>query len=126
MASCGPETFGAIPTNIRWNAVRGDTANLLVEFFESDETTYIDISDWEFVATAFDQSTGTIYELEVLLEDGAANIVAEPDITSSWGTGVGQRVAELTFDLQVTIGDVVWTPVIGNISVVGDISGGNL
>jgi hypothetical protein len=126
MALCGPETFGAIPTNIRWNAVRGDTATLLVEFFESDEQTYVDTDDWEFVATAYDQSTATIYELEVSVEDGAATIIAEPDITNAWGTGVGQRVAELSFDLQVTIGDVVWTPVIGIISVAGDISGGNL
>jgi hypothetical protein len=36
-------------------------------------------------------------------------------------------VAELTFDLQVVIeNETVWTPVIGTISVIGDVTGGSL
>jgi hypothetical protein len=36
-------------------------------------------------------------------------------------------VTELAFDLQVTIdGATVWTPVIGTITVLGDVTGGSL
>jgi hypothetical protein len=45
-------------------------------------------------------------------------------ITKYWGTGFKSVVTELTFDLQVTIdGETIWTPLIGTISVIGDITG---
>lgn len=127
MTSCGPETFGTIPVNMRWNVVRGDTASITVEFFESDEETYIDISAWDFVATAYDPKGQQEYELEVDVDTGTVVITAPSDTTSEWGTGVGQRVLQLHFDLEVTNDEyVVWTPIVGTISVTGDISGGNL
>jgi hypothetical protein len=50
--------------------------------------------------------------------------MAPSSITELWGTGYKTIVTELTFDLQVTIdSDTVWTPLIGTISVIGDITG---
>jgi hypothetical protein len=59
-------------------------------------------------------------------------ITAECDITQRWGTGYKSIVAELSFDLSVQIGNnlanpTIWTPVIGTISVLGDVTpGGSL
>lgn len=127
MTLCGPQTFGADPANIKWNVVRGDTAILLVEFLEDDEVTPRDTSNWTFTATAYDPISGNTDDLEV--EDGAGyvNITAPAYITEGWGTGTGGRIAELKFDLEViTDDDITWTPVIGTISVIGDVTGGNL
>jgi len=44
-------------------------------------------------------------------------------MSTNWGTGYKSKVADLNFDLQVTMGSVVWTPVSGTISVLGDVSG---
>jgi hypothetical protein len=52
--------------------------------------------------------------------------MAPASITELWGTGYKSVVTELTFDLQVTIDNTIWTPVIGTISVFGDITGGSL
>jgi hypothetical protein len=35
-------------------------------------------------------------------------------------------VAELAFDLQVEVDDIVWTPVLGTIKVSADVTGGSL
>jgi hypothetical protein len=124
MSSCENEIFGADPVNIRWSIVRGDTSTLRVDFLENDETTVIDISDWSFIASAYDRKTDIIDELEVEAFDGYVIVTAPADITAFWGTTYGGLVAELTFDLEVTIDDTVWTPVIGTISVIGDVAGG--
>jgi hypothetical protein len=126
MTSCKPESFGAKPVNLKWNAVRGDTAEIVVEFLENDEVSYVNTDGWDFVATAYDPMSETVYDLEILVSPGIVTVIAQPEVTSDWGVGYGQRVAEIAFDLEVTIGDVVWTPVIGTIAVAGDISGGNL
>lgn len=127
MTLCGPETFGTIPVNMRWNVVRGDTSSITVEFFESDEETYIDTSSWDFIATAYDPKSDEAYDLEIEAESGTVVITATSDITSEWGIGVGQRVLQLHFDLEITTtDDIVWTPIVGTINVTGDISGGNL
>ena len=124
MASCGPHIFGSDPFNIKWNIVRGDTAVLRVDFTESDEVTFIDISRWDFQASSYNPSTGLSDDLEVDVGEGFVQIVAPSDITESWGAGVG-KVADLRFDLQVITDDgSVWTPVLGTISVIGDITGG--
>jgi hypothetical protein len=120
---CGPEIFGADPARIKWNVVRGDTASLRVEFLDNDEVTYFDTSDWEYVASSYDPKGDIIDELTVTPGNGYVDIVAGPDLTQYWGTGYGSALAELNFDLQVTIDDTVWTPVIGNILVIGDVSG---
>jgi hypothetical protein len=62
--------------------------------------------------------------LVVTASSGFVTITALPELTAYWGTTYSRSVAELEFDLEVTIGDVVWTPVIGTISVIGDVSGG--
>lgn len=123
MTMCGPEIFGADPARIKWNVVRGDTASLRVEFLDNDEVTYFDTSDWEYVASSYDPKGDIIDELTVTPGNGYVDIIAGPDLTQYWGTGYGSALAELNFDLQVTIDDTVWTPVIGNILVIGDVSG---
>jgi hypothetical protein len=120
---CGPEIFGADPVRIKWNVVRGDSASIRVEFLDNDEITYFDISDWSFIASSYDPKGDVVDELTVTTGSGYVDISAEPDITQFWGTGYGSALAELNFDLQVTIDNTVWTPVIGSILVIGDVSG---
>lgn len=132
MSMCGPEVFGADPVSIKWNVVRGDTSPLRIEFLEDDETTYFDTSDWTYKATSYDSKTDFLDELEVTPGAGYVDIMAPSSITELWGSGYKSIVAELMFDLQVTIdtpninmdGPTVWTPVIGTISVIGDVTGG--
>lgn len=117
---------GAAPANILWNVVRGDTATLLVNFFENDEVTPIDTNNWTFAASAYDPRTTTKYTLNADEGSGSVNITASPEITELWGSGVTSTVAELTFDLEVTRDDgVVWTPIVGQIKVAGDVTGAN-
>jgi hypothetical protein len=123
MTMCGPEIFGADPVRIKWNVVRGDTASIRVEFLDDDEVTYFDISNWTFSASSYDPKGDIIDELTVTPGNGYVDIVAGPDLTQFWGTGYGSQLAELSFDLEVTVDDLVWTPVIGNILVIGDVSG---
>jgi hypothetical protein len=124
MANCGPTQIGASPANIKWNVVRGDTARLLVEFLENDEETPIDVSGWDFSATAYNPSTNVSDELDVESSTGAVEIIAPDSITEQWGSAFGKTVASLNFDLQVTLdnGDI-WTPVVGTIHVTGDVTG---
>lgn len=123
MTMCGPEIFGADPARIKWNVVRGDTASLRVEFLNNDETTYFDTVGWEYIASSYDPKGDIIDELTVVPGNGYVDIIAGPDLTQYWGTGYGSALAELNFDLQVTIDNTVWTPVVGNILVIGDVSG---
>jgi hypothetical protein len=124
------EKHGADPANVQWRVVRGDSATLKIEFFDDDETTYFDTSTWQYLATAYDASGDILDDLPVVPEDGYVEIKISSDITENWGSGFRSVVAEIPFDLQVTIPgtDVtVWTPVIGSICVIGDISpGGSL
>lgn len=124
MTLCGPEIFGADPIRIKWQVVRGDTATMRVEFFENDETTSYDISGWDFVSTTYDLRGDVLDELDVVVGSGYVDITAPSSVTESWGTGYSSVVAELVFDLEVTIDDgTIWTPVLGTINVLGDISG---
>ena len=125
--------YGVSPANIQWTVVRGDTAVLKVEFWQNDETTQYDISTWTFDAVAYDPIADITYNLLTAATDNYVEITALPTDTEDWGTGVGSVVAELNFDLEVTIPaeasgvqDTIWTPVIGTICVLGDISGGSL
>jgi hypothetical protein len=122
-----PQIVGADPAIVQWTLVRGDTSPLLIEFYQTDETTFYDTSDWEFAATSYDYKGDVLDELEVVAGDGYVNIVAPASITQFWGTGYKSVVAELAFDLQVTIdNETIWTPVIGTIKVLGDVTGGSL
>jgi hypothetical protein len=135
---CSPiiEKLGASPANIQWTVVRGDNANLKVEFFEDDEVTPYDTREWSFSATAYDPSSDVLDDLVVeTYEDGVVYILANKNITENWGgTKYKPVVAELRFDLTAVIpgdgvsgggGDLetVWTPVVGTICVLGDVSG---
>ena len=127
---CTPltEKHGATPANIQWTVVRGDSATLKIEFFEDDESTYFDTSDWTFAATAYDSSGDFLDDLPVEDSDGYVEIKVPAEITANWGANFRSVVAELPFDLQVTIDDgttiTTWTPVIGTICVIGDITPG--
>ena len=124
MTLCGPEIFGADPIRLKWQVVRGDTATMRVEFFENDEETKYDVSDWEFLSTAYDSKGDILDELTVTAGDGYVDITAPSEITAEWGTGYLSVVTELMFDLEVTIDDgTIWTPVIGTIIVLGDVTG---
>jgi hypothetical protein len=122
-----PQIIGAEPAIVQWKIVRGDTSPLSVQFYETDESTSYDTSGWEFAATAYDFKGDILDELEVVVGDGAVEILAPASITQYWGTGYKPVVAELAFDLQVTIdNETIWTPVIGTIKVLGDVTGGSL
>ena len=130
---CAPtvEKYGASPANIQWTVVRGDTATLLVEFLEDDEITPFDCSEWTFRATAYDPMGNVLDNLTVTVDDNEATITAPASVTEDWGTGYNQVSAELKFDLEVIIeggsganADTVWTPVIGTICVLSDMTPG--
>ena len=115
-------TYGANPTNIQWTVVRGDTAKLRIEFLENDETTPQNTSAWTYAATALDVKSNTSNELQVVAGTGYVDIIALPEVTSTWGAArPSTAVAELYFDLQVTLdAETVWTPIIGTIVVIPD------
>ena len=126
MANCfqSSTSFGSSPVNVKWNITRGDTGTLTVQFLDDDEVTLVDTSTWEYISSAYDAKGDVLDELEVTPDDGTVTIVAPADITINWGVGSGSIVAELAFDLEITMGDgTVWTPIIGTIAVLGDVSG---
>jgi hypothetical protein len=133
-SSCSPQIqkYGADPASIQWKVVRGDTASLEVEFLEIDETTPFDTDGWTYKATAYDATGDVLDALTVTATTGSAVITADSCLTEKWGTTYKSVVAELPFDLQITIpadgpNDTIWTPVIGTICVLGDITpGGSL
>jgi hypothetical protein len=126
------EKYGATPANIQWTVVRGDSATLKVEFFEDDETTAYDTSDWTYKATSYDSDGDILDELITIADDGYVEIFAPASITENWGGSKYRSiVAELQFDLQIVIeggsgqnADTVWTPVIGTICVLGNVTPG--
>ena len=125
---CTPTTekFGATPANIQWAVVRGDYSSFTVSFLENDEVTEFDTDGWEFSATAYDPTTDVLDELEVSVDGSVITVSAPASITENWGTTYRSVVAELSFDLQAVIPDglstITWTPVIGTICVLGDVS----
>lgn len=130
---CAPtiEKFGATPANIQWTVVRGDSASFTVSLLENDEVTPFDIEGWTFSATAYDPVSDVLDELEVAISNNIITVTAPSVITSNWGTKYKSVVAELSFDLQVLVPDgesqITWTPVIGTICVLGDVTpGGSL
>jgi hypothetical protein len=125
---CTPtiEKYGATPANIQWTVVRGDTATLQVQFLEDDEITGWDTDGWIYTATAYDSNGDVLDELSVSADGYELTIEALPEVTERWGSSYRSVVAELPFDLQVTIPgvsvDTTWTPIIGTICVLGDIT----
>jgi len=130
---CTPtiKKYGANPSYIQWTVVRGDTGLLQVNFLESDEVTYFDTDSWTYKATANDPQADVLDELIVTDNTGSVIIKAPASLTQNWGNRYNSVVSELRFDLQVMIPedgeDTVWTPVIGTICVIGDVTpGGSL
>lgn len=118
---------GASPANVLWNVVRGDTATLLIQFFENDEVTPTDIDGWTFSASAYNPRTEIRYALGTDKGSNSVTIIADPQTTHEWGPGVTALVAELTFDLQVDRADgVIWTPIVGTVRVAGDVTGATI
>ena len=119
-------TIGSEPANIKWNIVRGDDASTTFEFYEDDGVTAKTTTGWAYLASAYNAKTTTKYSLTVTSGAGYVT-VSIPNATSAlWGTGSSSIVAELSFDLQVTISGEIWTPVIGTIVVRSDITGSSL
>jgi hypothetical protein len=121
--------LGIKPVNIRWDVVRGDSSSIRVQFLELDEKTFVDVSEWQFEATAFNNKNKIFDDLDVRYNSYTkeVTITANSDLTEFWGTGVSSTVAELTFDLQVIIDPfTIWTPIVGTITVIGDVTGGRL
>lgn len=123
--------YGAAPLSMQWTVVRGDTSPLSIQFLQDDEVTLLDTSGWTVQATSYDPSGDVLDDLDASVSNGVVNINVPSSITENWGTSYKNVVAELQFDVQITIGSeaaaVVWTPVIGTIRVLGDISpGGSL
>ena len=121
-----PDVFGANPVNYQWSIVRGDTAVLRIEFLDDDEVTAYDTDGWRFTSSVYDFQGNTIDELDVTSGDGYVEVTATSDVTEDWGTGFKGIVSEMAFDIQVEIDDVVWTPVLGTIKVLADVTGGSL
>jgi hypothetical protein len=125
---CSPtvEKFGATPANIQWTVVRGDYSSFTVSFLENDEVTEFDTDGWAFAATAYDPGTDFLDELEVSVDGSSVTVSAPASVTENWGTKYRSVVAELSFDLQAIVPDgsttITWTPVIGTICVLGDVS----
>ena len=131
---CAPtvEKYGASPANIQWTVVRGDTATLVVEFLEDDEVTGFDTTDWTYKATAYDPVADLLDDLSVETDGHIVTITAPASVTELWGSSAYKQIAaELKFDLEVIIeggsgvnADTVWTPVLGTICVLSDITPG--
>jgi hypothetical protein len=131
------QTLGSNPAMINWRVVRGDTAKLRVSFLQKNEIDQYDTTGWEYNATAYDPKTETSHPLTVIVTDEYVDIIAFAELTETWGTEQKTSiVAELSFDLQVTFpleqGEdpnepwpEIWTPIIGNITVIGDVTGGS-
>ena len=123
--------YGAKPVNIQWSVIRGDTATLTVDFLQIDESTPFSTSGWTYEATAYDAEGDVLDCLLVSASAGSVTITAPSSTTVNWGSQYRSIVAEMQFDLQIripTVGeDTVWTPVIGTIIVLGDVTpGGSL
>jgi hypothetical protein len=133
MGTSQTQKFGADPANINWTIVRGDTAVLQVQFFQPDEETPFNTTGWTYTSTVYNPDGEILDILDVTGASGLVTVTAPASVTENWGTGYRSVVSELQFDVQVTIPsddvgdeDTIWTPVIGYISVLGDVSSGGL
>jgi hypothetical protein len=119
-------SIGAEPQNVKWTVVRGDDVAITFEWYEDDGVTAKDTTGWTYLASAYNPKTATKYTLTVSSGAGYVTVSANSAMTAGWGTGSSPIVAELIFDLQVTISGEKWTPIIGTIVVRADITGSAL
>jgi hypothetical protein len=122
MTNTIPDNFGADPAFVQWKVVRGDTAKIRIEFYQTDGETLYNISTWTFKSSAYDLKDGGFDLLTVTAGTGYVDITAPASLTKTWGLGQSTVVTEMSFDLQVTINSEIWTPVIGKITVLADVS----
>jgi len=128
-SSCSSDSvisIGAEPSNIKWTIVRGDDASATFYWYEDDGVTAKNTTGWTYLASAYDPKTETKYSLTITSAAGYVTVSIPNAISLSWGLGSSTIVAELKFDLQVTIDSKKWTPIIGNIVVYSDITGSSL
>lgn len=131
-SNCSPniDKIGANPANFQWCVVRGDTASLRVKFFEKDEKTAYTTLGWTYIATAYNPTNKETYTLDTEPGVGFVDITAPAEMTKNWGSGYNSNSADMPFDVQVRIpqegDDTIWTPVIGTIAVLADITPGGL
>lgn len=120
-------TYGADPARIQWKIVRGDYSSLRFEFLEDDEITPLDMTGWTSVASAYYPVTNDSETLSTVHGLGYIDVSITSSQSVSWGNTFSSVVAELDFDLQITKpGNIIWTPVVGTICVLGDVTGGSL
>lgn len=120
-------SIGADPAYVKWKVVRGDTSTLRVEFYQRNEENPYDTTNWTYASTVYDRKGNTLTSLDISSSDGYVDITAPAETTATWGSGIDDLVEQLDFDVQVTLdGGTVWTPVIGIISVIGDITGSDV
>ena len=93
----------------------------------------INTTGWTYTSTVYNPDGEILDILDVTGASGLVTVTAPASVTENWGTGYRSVVSELQFDVQVTIPsddvgdeDTIWTPVIGYISVLGDVSSGGL
>lgn len=125
-SSDSPILIGADPQNVKWTIVRGDDISAKFEWYENDGVTLKDTTSWIYSASAYDPKTATKYTLTTISASGSVVVSAANTMTAAWGVGSSNIVAELIFDLQVTIDSKKWTPIIGTIVVRSDITGSAL
>lgn len=122
--------YGTQPIDMQWSVIRGDTSSLKIEFFNNDENTYWDTTGWTYISTSYDPQSDILDLITVTGYPGYAILTASEELTSYWGTKYGSVVAELPFDLQVVIptddASITWTPILGTIRVLGDVSPGSI
>ena len=122
--------YGTQPIDMQWNVISGDTSSLKIEFFNNDENTYWDTTGWTYISTSYDPQSDILDLITVTGYPGYAILTASEELTSYWGTKYGSVVAELPFDLQVVIpiddASITWTPILGTIRVLGDVSPGSI
>ena len=125
-SSDSPILIGAEPQNVKWTVVRGDDISAKFEWYEDDGVTLKNTTGWTYAASAYDPKTSTKYTLITTSASGYVVVSAPNSTTALWGTGSNNIVAELVFDLEVTISSKKWTPIIGTIVVRSDITGSSL
>ena len=76
------EKHGATPANIQWTVVRGDNANLLIEFFEDDEETAYEIKE---KAEQYYNEYGTLEDALRKFENEDEKEFARQHLTDAYG-----------------------------------------
>jgi hypothetical protein len=123
-------TLGNKPEQVQWTVTRGDTSFLKIDFLDLDETTHWNTDGWEYSATSYDPQGDVLDSLTVTPYEGYLIISVPASVTGYWGTKYSNVVADLAFDVQVKIPVedefIIWTPVIGTIRVLGNVTPGAL